>query len=153
VFPLVDIWRFFCGHMPLREISEHCTMTINHGGAGSMQRAAINGMPQLSVPITCEDQLDNALLIRDARIGQIPSPPAIAIRYLLSWDLWRKYVTAIYTATMSKLMPKRIKACNIVHYRPLMLTKLYRKMVNIELKRESSIHQLYGENHIFWTIL
>jgi len=73
--------------MPLREISEHCTMTINHGGAGSMQRAAINGMPQLSVPITCEDQLDNALLIRDARIGQIPSPPAIAIRYLLSWDL------------------------------------------------------------------
>jgi len=70
--------------MRLHEVLGHCTMTINHGGAGSMQIAAINGMPQLSVPITCEDQLDNVLLIRDAVVGQIQSPPAIAIRYHLS---------------------------------------------------------------------
>jgi len=44
-----------CGLMPFHEAFKHCTMMINHGGTGTIQKAASYGVPQLCVPINCSD--------------------------------------------------------------------------------------------------
>jgi rhamnosyltransferase subunit B len=56
--PLPPEVRHF-DYVPLARLLPHCAAMVHHGGIGTMSQAMAAGVPQLLVPITC-DQPDNA---------------------------------------------------------------------------------------------
>jgi len=132
-----------CGLMSLHEPYKHCTMMINHGGTGTIQKAASYGVPQLCVPIDSIDQVDNALMVQDAGLGLIQSfPPHRWFQEPpLRIDSFMKSVTElcdkqIYRnnakAHASKQQGQQHNGLAAVI---VILSKFYQKMRNIELER------------------
>jgi len=145
------------GLMPLQKAYEHCTVMFNHGGMGTIQEAARFGVPQLCVPIRCMDQVDNTLMVQDAKLGQIQSVSSF-------WEV----------RGMSSFMETVKELCDNVVYRRnaekharkyadmqhnglsavlVILTKFYHKMRKIEEEQEPSVPQPYGEGSTKYKVM
>jgi len=144
-----------CGFMPLDRPFSDCSLVINHGGHGSVWRTLINGHMQLNLPIDCADQLQNALMIQDAKLGRVQAIPQFSDQVALE-----SFLNTIKELCSDPDYDKNAKA--FVHtYQDtehngnsailIILTKLYLKMLSLrQRKEENKLRQReqYGEGYL-----
>jgi len=115
-------------------------LVINHGGHGGIWRAYINGLVQLNLPLNCDDQLENSLMVQDAGLGKVQVIPRLTDKAAME-----SFMSSVNELCRNPIYEKKAKAfaatCTGLEHNGnsavlLILNKLYLRMLSLRQQQE-----------------